>query len=167
MGLYRATKSGPRRGKMFFRCCSFSIFGECHPVTLTWQLKNLNAWMWNLNIQINGKHCALKLNVIFFSLFGICCILVQKYFGHFLRILFMFLAENLGFALELSGMHCMQKHDRSPMCLSQYRALSPQINLPAAHTLNPCFSKKKYFFIKYYLKTTLNQIDSIFPETFH
>ena len=118
-------------------------------------------------IQINGKHCALKQNVIFFSLFGICCILVQKYFGHFVRILFMFLsAENLGFALELSGMHCMQKHDRSPMCLSQYRALSPQINLPAAHTPH-CFSKKYLFYIKSYLKTTLNQIDSIFPETFH
>ena len=78
----------------------------------------------------------------------------------------MFLAENLGFALELSGMHCMQKHDRSPMCLSQYRALSPQINLPAAHTPH-CFSKKYLFYIKSYLKTTLNQIDSIFPETFH
>ena len=43
MGLYRATKSGPRRGKMFFRCCSFSIFGECHRVTFTWKLGCLDV----------------------------------------------------------------------------------------------------------------------------
>ena len=187
LNLLQLRKKGEKHGerKIPNQSCVFHTFFSLSETATVWLSHDSSkAWIWNLSALQEAIACKdgglIKKNTVLentksywftFWSFLVFVVLLFMNFGHFLRILFMFLEflfhspQNLEFALELSGMHCMQKQDRSPMCLSQYWALSAQQNLPASPHWELSFFFKTIF-RKSYLQTTLYQIDSSFPETF-